>query len=60
MTTLTLLVKASSGSQLKLVDDQLRTEFENLDLELKVSGTQSKWVQVSLFRGRRSYSCELH
>ena len=39
MTTLTLLVKASKRSQLKHVDDLLRAEFENLDLELKVLGT---------------------
>lgn len=49
MATLTLLVKASHYSQLKQVDDLLKAEFENLDLEVKVLGNPvNKWVQVSL------------
>jgi hypothetical protein len=49
MTVLTLLVKARSSRQLKLVDDLLRAEFENLDLDLKVLGAPvNKWVQVFL------------
>jgi len=49
MTTLTLLVKAYNSGQLKLVDDLLRVEFENLDLDFKVLGNPvNKWVQVSL------------
>ena len=49
MTVLTLLVKAGSSRQLKLVDDLLKAEFENLDLDFKVLGAPvNKWVQVSL------------
>jgi len=49
MTTLTLLVKASNGGQLKKIDDMLKSEFENLDLEVKVLGNSvNRWVQVSL------------
>ena len=49
MTVLTLLVKARSSAQLKLVDDRLKAEFENLDVEFKVLGAQvNKWVQVSI------------
>lgn len=49
MTTLTLLVKASHSVQLKQIGDLLKSEFENLDLEVKVLGNPvNKWVQVSL------------
>ena len=49
MATLTLLVKASNGGQLKKIDDMLKSEFENLDLEVKVLGNSvNRWVQVSL------------
>ena len=49
MTTLTLLVKASNHGQLKQIDDLLKSEFENLDLEVKVLGNPvNRWVQVSL------------
>jgi len=49
MATLTLLVKASNAGQLKKIDDLLKSEFENLDLEVKVLGdTVNRWVQVSL------------
>jgi len=49
MATLTLLVKASNARQLKQVDDLLKSEFENLDLEVKVLGNPvNRWVQVSL------------
>ena len=49
MATLTLLVKASNAGQLKQVDDLLKSEFENLDLEVKVLGNPvNRWVQVSL------------
>jgi len=49
MTVLTLLVKARGAGQLKLVDDLLKAEFENLDLDSKVLGTPvNRWVQVSL------------
>jgi len=49
MTVLTLLVKARNSRQLKLVDDLLKAEFENLDLDFKVLGAPvNRWVQVSL------------
>jgi hypothetical protein len=49
MTILTLLVKASNSGQLKQIGDLLKSEFENLDLEVKVLGNPvNKWVQVSL------------
>ena len=49
MTILTLLVKIYRARQLKQVDDELKTEFENLDLEFKVLGAPvNKWMQVSL------------
>ena len=49
MTTLTLLVKASNLGQLKQIDELLKVQFEELDLEVKVLGNQvNKWVQVSL------------
>ncbi|MCX6644227.1 MAG: DUF2110 family protein [Candidatus Bathyarchaeota archaeon] len=49
MTTLTLLVKASNSGQLKQIGDLLKSEFENLDLEVKVLGNPvNRWVQVSL------------
>ncbi len=49
MTTLTLLVKASHSAQLKQVDDLLKSQFEDLDVEVKVLGnTVNRWVQVSL------------
>ncbi|HMK95054.1 MAG TPA: DUF2110 family protein [Candidatus Limnocylindrales bacterium] len=49
MTVLTLLVKVRSSAQLKLVDDLLKAEFENLDLDFKVLGADvNRWVQVSI------------
>ncbi len=49
MTILTLLVKARSSAQLKLVDNFLKAEFETLDVESKVLGAPvNNWVQVSL------------
>jgi hypothetical protein len=49
MATLTLLVKAYNSGQLKQIDDLLKSEFENLDLDIKVLGNPvNKWVQVSL------------
>ena len=48
-TVLTLLVKASNAGLLKHIDDLLKAEFENLDLDVKVLGSPvNKWVQVSL------------
>jgi len=49
LTNLTLLVKASNNGQLRQIDDLLKSEFENLDLEVKVLGNPvNRWVQVSL------------
>jgi hypothetical protein len=42
-------VKASHGSQLKQIEDLLKTEFEELDVSLKVLGNRvNRWVQVEL------------
>lgn len=49
MTVLTLLVKARNSGQLKQVDDLLKAEFQDLDLDFKVLGAPvNRWVQVSL------------
>jgi len=49
MTTLTLLVRASHSAQLKQVDELLKSQFEDLDVEMKVLGnTVNRWVQVSI------------
>ncbi len=49
MTTLTLLVKASNFGQVKQIDELLKSQFEELDVEVKVLTTSAnKWVQVSL------------
>ena len=49
MTDLTLLVKASNPKQLRQIDDFLKAELGELDLEIKVSiSSINKWVQVSL------------
>ena len=49
MTVLTLLVKGRSPAHLKMIDDLLIAEFENLDVESKVLGAPiNKWVQISL------------
>ena len=49
MTTLTLLVKASNLGQVKQIDELLKTQFEELDVEVKVlTNSTNRWVQVSL------------
>ena len=49
MTTLTLLVKASHGGQIKQIEDLLKTEFEELDVSIKVFANRvNRWVQVEL------------
>jgi hypothetical protein len=49
MTILTLLVKASNLGQVKLIDEFLKTQFEELDVEVKVlTNSANRWVQVSL------------
>ncbi len=49
MITLTLLARASSPKQLQLIDEQLKVEFENLDLEYEATmNPTGKWVQITL------------
>jgi hypothetical protein len=49
MGILTLLVKAFNAGQTKQIDELLKSEFENLDLDVKVLGTPvNRWVQISL------------
>jgi hypothetical protein len=49
MTTLTLLVKASNLGQAKQIDELLKIQFENLDVEVQVlTNAANRWVQVSL------------
>ena len=49
MTNLTLLTKASNPRQLKQVEDYLKGELGNLDLDIKILGNPvNRWVQVSL------------
>jgi hypothetical protein len=49
MTKLTLLVKASNLGQVKQIDELLKTQFADLDVEVEVSNNSTnRWVQVSL------------
>ena len=49
MTELTLLVKASNLGQVKQIDELLKTQFEELDVEVKVITTSAnRWIQVLL------------
>jgi len=48
MTTLTLLVKAWNGGQLKQIEELLKVQFEELAVEMKVLISKNKWVQVSV------------
>jgi len=49
MTTLTLLVKATNLGQVKQIDELLKEQFAELDVEVKVlSNSANRWVQVSL------------
>jgi hypothetical protein len=49
MTDLTLLIKTSNARQLKQIDDLLKSEFESLDLDVKVLGNSAgKWVKISV------------
>ena len=49
MTTLTLLVKASNLGQVKQINELLKTQFTELDVEIEVSNnTTNRWIQVSL------------
>jgi hypothetical protein len=49
MTTLTLLIKAMNFGQVKQIDELLKTQFEELDVEVKtLTNSANRWVQVSL------------
>ena len=49
MTTLTLLIKAFNLGQVKQIDELLKTQFDELDVEVQVlTNSASRWVQVSL------------
>jgi hypothetical protein len=49
MTTLTLLTKINSDSQLKQVAKALKFAFEGLEVEAKILGTVANgWVQITL------------
>ena len=49
MTVLTLLAKVRGTGQIKLVEELLKNEFENLEVDFKVSGAPvNRWVQVSI------------
>jgi hypothetical protein len=49
MTTLTLLVKASNLGQVRQIDELLKAQFEELEVEVKVlTDSANRWVQVSL------------
>ncbi|MGZ4851311.1 MAG: DUF2110 family protein [Candidatus Bathyarchaeia archaeon] len=49
MTDLTLLIKTSNARQLKQIDNLLKSEFENLSVEVKVLGNSAgNWVKVSV------------
>jgi hypothetical protein len=49
MTNLTLLVRASNLGQIKQIDELLKNEFQELDVEVKVlTNSANRWVQVSV------------
>jgi hypothetical protein len=48
MTNLTLFVKARHGSILRQIDEMLKIQFEELDVETQVLSGPNRWVQVSL------------
>ena len=49
MTDITLLIKTSSDRQLKQIDELLKSEFENLSVDVKILGNSAgKWVKVSV------------
>jgi len=46
---LTLLVKTYHGNQLRQIDELLQSQFDDLDVEMKLLGNSTgKWVQVSV------------
>lgn len=49
MTDLTLLIKTSNSRLQQMIDDLLKSEFENLGVDVKVLGNSAgKWVKVSV------------
>ena len=49
MPTVNLLAKAYNSHQLKHVDQNLKSEFKDLNVETKILGTTSRgWIQISL------------
>ncbi len=49
MTTLALLVKAKHGAQIRAIDETLKDQFEELDVEAEVlQNTANRWIQVSV------------
>jgi hypothetical protein len=49
MTDLTLLIKTSNSRLQQMIDDLLKSEFENLSVDVKVLGNSAgKWVKVSV------------
>ena len=49
MTELVLLTKTYNANQLKQIDNLLKTQFEDLDIEAEVTAsTAGRWVQVTL------------
>lgn len=49
MTTLALLVKAKHGAQIRAIDENVKDQFEELDVEAEVlQNTANRWVQISV------------
>jgi hypothetical protein len=49
MTTLTLLVKTKHGALIRAIDESLKDQFGELDVEAEVlANTANRWVQVSV------------
>ena len=49
MTDLTLLIKTSNTRQIKQIDDLLKSEFENLSVDVKILGnTAGNWVKIAI------------
>jgi hypothetical protein len=48
MTNLTLFGKARHGSILRQIDEMLKNQFEELDVETQILSSPNRWVQVSV------------
>jgi hypothetical protein len=49
MTDLTLLIKALNNGQIRQIDDLLKAQFAELDVEVQVrSNSSNRWIKVSL------------